>query len=119
MSRREMTEDEIKRAYKLREQGMRPKQIAVIMGRKYNTIVHRFAWDAMTPEERQANRERKREWRNAHYGRPKAEIPLPTARPTPEMLADRDRREAMPHRDLTGAFFGDPPLGLSALEGRR
>ena len=117
--RQVMSEDEVKRAYQLRKQGLTFNQIAVAMGRKYNTIVNRFKWDAMTPEERQTNRERKREWRNAHYGRPKAEIPLPTARPTPEMLADRDRREAMPHRDLTSAFFGDPPLGLSALEGRR
>lgn len=117
--RQVMSEDEVKRAYQLRKQGLTFNQIAVAMGRKYNTIVNRFKWDAMTPEERQINRDRKREWRNTHYGKPKADIALPIARPTPEMLADRDRREALPHRDLTGAFFGDPPLGLSALEGRR
>ena len=117
--RQVMSEYEVKRAYQLRKQGLTFNQIAVAMGRKYNTIVNRFKWDAMTPEERQINRDRKREWRNTHYGKPKADIALPIARPTPEMLADRDRREALPHRDLTGAFFGDPPLGLSALEGRR
>lgn len=114
-----MSEDEVKRAYQLRKQGLTFNQIAVAMGRKYNTIVNRFKWDAMTPEERQTNRERKREWRNAHVAKPAADIPLPFTRPTPEMLADRDRREAMPHRDLTGAFFGDPRIGESALEGRR
>lgn len=39
--------------------------------------------------------------------------------PTPEMIADRNARALLPHRDLTGAFFGDPPVGLSALEGRK
>ena len=114
-----MSDDEVKRAYQLRRQGLTFNQIAVAMGRKYNTIVNRFKWDAMTPEQRQTNRDRKREWRNNHVNKPKAEIPLPFTRPTPEMLADRDRREAMPHRDLTGAFFGDPRIGQSALEGRR
>ena len=117
--RQVMSEDEVKRAYQLRKQGLTFNQIAVAMGRKYNTIVNRFKWDAMTPEERQINRDRKREWRNSHAAKPKADIPLPFARPTPEMLADRDRREAMPHRDLTSAFFGDPRIGQSALEGRR
>lgn len=116
--RQVMSEDEVKRAYQLRKQGLTFNQIAVAMGRKYNTIVNRFKWDAMTPEERQTNRERKREWRNAHVAKPAADIPLPFTRPTPGMLADRDRREAMPHRDLTGAFFGDPKHGLSALDQR-
>ena len=114
-----MSDDEIARAYKLRQRGLTLNQIAVAMGRKYNTIANRFRWDALNPEERQTNRDRKREWRNKNVLKPKADIPLPFTRPSPELLADRARREAMPHRDLTGAFFGDPPVGLSALEGRR
>ena len=39
-------------------------------------------------------------------------------RPTSDMLADRDRREAMPYRDLTAFLCGDPPIGLSALDQR-
>lgn len=34
-----------------------------------------------------------------------------------DVLADREARYAAP-RDLTGAFFGDPPQGFSALERR-
>lgn len=39
--------------------------------------------------------------------------------PTPEMIEDRNVRALLPCRDLTAALFGDPPVGLSALEGRR
>lgn len=33
-----------------------------------------------------------------------------------EILAERDRRVGLQHRDLTAAFFGDPLPGFSALE---
>lgn len=36
----------------------------------------------------------------------------------PEVLADRDRRYELHHRDYTAAFFGDPLPGYSALEQR-
>lgn len=36
----------------------------------------------------------------------------------PEVLADRDRRRDLNHRDLTAAFFGDPLPSYSALERR-
>lgn len=112
------TEAEIARMYALRAQGMRPPQIATMMNKKVNSIYHRFRWDAMTPETRE-------EMRRARAGRKEprttdrviAETEL--SRPTPEMLRDRDIRSMLPHRDLTGAFFNDPPVGLSALEGRR
>ena len=52
--RQVMSGDEVKRAYQLRKQGLTFNQIAVAMGRKYNTIVNRFKWDAMTPEERRS-----------------------------------------------------------------
>lgn len=34
------------------------------------------------------------------------------------VLEDRDRRADLPPRDLTAAFFGDPPVGYSALDRR-
>lgn len=40
-----------------------------------------------------------------------------TSRPSPEMLADADRRANAP-RDLTAMVFGDPPRGCSALDRR-
>lgn len=36
----------------------------------------------------------------------------------PQVLEDRERRYAMPMRDLTAALQGDPPVGRSALEMR-
>ena len=99
--RQVMSEDEVKRAYQLRKQGLTFNQIAVAMGRKYNTIVNRFKWDAMTPEERQINRDRKREWRNTHYGKPKADLALPIARPTPEK---RDAAQPAPHGSSSGGW---------------
>jgi hypothetical protein len=40
--------------------------------------------------------------------------------PSPEQLADRDRRyELRAQQSLTAAFFGDPPPGRSALDRRR
>lgn len=40
-----------------------------------------------------------------------------SSRPTPEMIADAERRANAP-RDLTAMIFGDPPKGRSALDGR-
>jgi len=40
--------------------------------------------------------------------------------PSPEALADRDRRQAMPDtRSVTGRILGDPLAGRSALEKKR
>jgi len=79
-------------------------------------------WDSLTPDERVRRREQRREWNRKRATRvandPKAPEP-PIGRPTPEMLRDRDARAMLPCRDLTAAMFGDPPVGLSALEGRR
>lgn len=40
-------------------------------------------------------------------------------RPSDDMLAARDRRLAIPARDLTAALMGDPLPGQSALDRRR
>lgn len=109
------TEAEITRMYALRAQGMRPPQIAAMMNKKVNSVYRRFWWDAMDHKERQRRRSI---WKRPRTtDRVIAETEL--GRPTAEMLRDRDIRSMLPHRDLTGAFFNDPPVGLSALEGRR
>lgn len=38
--------------------------------------------------------------------------------PSPESLADRDRRIGARFRDLTAMIMGDPPIGFSALDRR-
>jgi predicted transcriptional regulator len=43
----------------------------------------------------------------------KAETTVPA-----DVLADRERRRNLDHRDYTSAFFGDPLPGYSALERR-
>ena len=40
-------------------------------------------------------------------------------RPPDEVLAEREYRERLPHRDLTAAVCGDPKPGYSALDRRR
>lgn len=39
-------------------------------------------------------------------------------KPSADILRERDRRLAIPPRDLSAAFFGDPLPGFSALERR-
>lgn len=43
-------------------------------------------------------------------------VPKPVV--SEQVLVERDQRYAAPHRSLTAAFFGDPPLGYSALDRR-
>lgn len=93
---------------------MTRKAIGKVLGRTKNAVTGGLRLLAMTPEER----------RNLHAYRSQLRQKVdpndpPIYRPTPEMLHDRDVRSMLPHRDLTGAFLGDPPVGLSALEGRR
>lgn len=118
-----LSEAELARLYRMKAQGFTAMEIATALGRKYNTIVCRMKWDSLTPDERVRRRERRREWNRKRATRmaandPKAPEPS-IGRPTPEMLRDRDARAMLPYRDLTAAFFNDPPLGLSALDGRR
>lgn len=68
------------------------KEIGRVLGRSHHAVCARLRYLGMM----------EREWQ-----------------PTPEMIEDRNARSMLPHRDLTSAFFGDPPIGLSALEGRR
>lgn len=45
-------------------------------------------------------------------------MPLQREEVPPSVLAEQARRLAAPFRDLTGAVFGDPPVGSSALDQR-
>lgn len=113
---------ESNRASRMKEQGKTHAEIGNILGRSASAVSMHLFGKRMTPDRLQEWRD-KRNLCPSRRRLPPSERPLDKSiqiinRPTPEMLADRDRREAMPHRDLTGAFFGDPKHGLSALDQR-
>lgn len=109
----------------MRAQGFTVAEIATALGRKETQVRHRLRWDAITPAEKkrrsEASRVRQRMYRAGKQIRARQNVIQETEihRPTLEMIRDRDARAMLPYRDLTAAFFNDPPLGLSALDGRR
>lgn len=110
---------EKREAARMSRTGASEDEIGQALGRTPSAVRNYFVMLRTGPEkmaEYRANRSPP-----VKLGPSPAAIPLGEVinRPTPEMLADRARREAMPHRDLTAAFFNDPPIGLSALDGRR
>jgi hypothetical protein len=119
------TKHESARAERLKSQGKTCAEVGAILGRTAGSVSMHLYERRMSPEKAQAHKEMKNRSRQRRDSVvPRSDRFLDKSiqvvnRPTPEMLADRDRREAMPHRDLTGAFFGDPRIGESALEGRR
>ena len=95
--------------------GFRYDEIAeALPGRTYAGVKDRLRFVNLSAEDRAEGNRKKRARRvvPVHYQKstPKVEVP-------PEVFVDRERR-AMAARDLTGAFFGDPPRGYSALERR-
>lgn len=122
MSRTPWTEEDKSIAIRLRNEGKSDSQIAVILGRSRSSVSGQFWAIRLGPAGLKAynskyNRKRKPQPRVLTSTMVDPEVRT-IYRPTPEMLADRARREAMPHRDLTGAFFGDPKLGASELDRR-
>lgn len=99
-----------RRALEMKHQRITRVKMGEALGRTKNAVTARLKLLAMEEKERLAFYASKRV--------SNAEEP-PIGRPTPEMIRDRDVRSMLPHRDLTAAFFNDPPLGLSALDGRR
>lgn len=92
---------------------MTRKAIGEKLGRTKNAVTARLRLLAMTEEEKRAFNTYK--WL---LRKPSDPRDPPIYRPTPEMLADRARREAMPYRDLTSVLCGDPRVGESALDVR-
>lgn len=112
MKRKMWTQDEIDSVYRLKEAGMTPQQIAKQIGRSQTAVYFRLA-GKYDPEHRAK--------RNAEYRMeyPSRAVDMPVdARPPMEVIAERNRRMSLPCRDLTASLFGDPPVGLSALERR-
>lgn len=109
------------RLLKLQAEGKSRKEIARIVGISYKRVLRQLWWANMSPEKYAEKRERLNKPRREAIKTPRVldEYVTVAARPSEKQLEDRDRRTSLPIRDLTGAFFGDPPVGLSALEQRR
>lgn len=116
------TADEWAAAQRLRAEGYQFAGIAARHGRGINGVKEKFRWEAMTAAQREARAARihghKVAYRErASSYRPQAQVTA-SLRPPESSFQEREARHAAGPRDLTGAFFGDPPRGYSALERR-
>lgn len=89
------------------------------LGRSKHSIKERWRWISRTEENKAQRREQINLNRRirSQFG-PGATNPRGVSvRGMPEqVIADREARIGAGPRDLTGAFFGDPPRGFSALD---
>lgn len=108
------------RLLKLQAEGKSRKEIARIVGISYKRVLRQLWWANMPPEKYAEKRERLNAPRRLAIKSPRTlDVYVTVAsRPSHQQIKDRDARFALPVRDLTAAFFGDPPIGLSALERR-
>lgn len=122
MNRNKWTEEDIATLDRMLAQGYCNAEIAPKVGRsKYAVQTYRRD-RARTDEDKAAKRRRANELARLRNDKPKtgrlAFGERIIDRPTPDILRERDRRLALPPRDLTAAFCGDPLPGYSALERR-
>ncbi len=107
---------------RMRAEGMTIGAVAARIGRRVNTLKAKIRWEAMDSDERASRAARIKGYKRKHRQTIKTErqfeMVRKEGRPSEESIADRERRHAAGPRDLTGAFFGDPPRGYSALERR-
>lgn len=116
------TAEDWARVVEMRAAGSAIRKIAVSIGRTFHQVRSKICWEAMTAEQRESRALRMRLGKSSvpktiSTGRSLEHVRI-CARPSPESLEERARRYSAGPRDLTGAFFGDPPLGYSALEKR-
>ena len=124
-----MTDEDIQRALEMQRKGYKPVQIAAALGRHVRTIQYKLRQREMTKEQR----DRQNFLRNqARRNRREATKPRPffvasdgtgtagvvaTAKPTADMIAERDRRASRPFT-IAYDLMGDPEPGRSALDQR-
>jgi hypothetical protein len=99
--------------------------IAAMVNKTQQQLRDKIRWERMTAATREARAGRlrylsvERKMKMAEERRSVRHETVTTGpRPTQQTLLERDTRCAALPRDLTGAFFGDPPVGFSALERR-
>lgn len=102
-------------------------EIALLVGRPITQVSQKIHWEGLSPERREAVRRRTNERRQRIAGTkprqprkpytPAANVVTFEKAPM-ELFAERAIRQKLEHRDLTGAFFGDPLPGYSALDQR-
>jgi hypothetical protein len=125
MTRKPWTPHDWKRTQDLLAQGFLIVQIAEMIGRTKSQVAEKVRWEKMTPAQREERAAKIRSWKSKAYYRERNLSPRKMQHTldqrvdaSPEAILARELRAAAPHRDLTGAFFGDPPVGFSALEQR-
>lgn len=120
---RRWTYSEITRLHRLYDAGKSRAEIAADLGMEEERIRQRLQWESQSStlgiarkKQRMARRLATREEQKS----PRQFYDMVTAgpRPTEAALQARAARLAALPRDLAGAFFGDPPVGFSALEQR-
>lgn len=126
---RTMTDEEIQRAMEMQGMGYGPARIAAELGRHKRTIQYILRKRTMTKEQNdrqnflrnQARRNRRelagpRAFFVASDGTGTAGVVV-AAKPTPDMIAERDRRFSRPFT-IAHDLMGDPEPGRSALDQR-
>lgn len=113
MTKRAWTAEETEQLESLLVTGSLHKDIAAKLGRTIYSVRKRIEWLYMTPQQRELGRQRQIRRRQKKYKKSvhNDARTILNARPTPEMLAERDRRLALP-----APAFGDPLPGYSALD---
>lgn len=113
---------EVEMLLRLKAEGYTDAAIAVELGRSTKGVVGKLEYIGLNPLQREERRQALRRRRIAEGIQSKRLHPngqiIASSRPDQERVAERNARYAAPHRDLTAAFFGDPPVGFSALERR-
>ncbi len=105
---------------RMRADRMTVSAIAARIGRRASTVTAKIRFEELDADQREERRKRIRGYKRRKTiksDRP-FEMVMKHQRPPEELIADRENRHAAGPRDLTGAFFGDPPRGYSALERR-
>jgi len=115
--------DELKRAIEMRESGLLLAEIASLIGRTEKAVRHKLGSSSFSPEQLKTRAEKAKEYRAlcGLGGGPRVHSngwDKVASRPSDDLIKERDARWALQPRDLTAAFFGDPPVGYSALERR-
>jgi hypothetical protein len=123
MTANRWTPSEIERLLALKAEGLTPEQIGKRLNRTSKSVKTRLAYMKLTPAQRAARLEYDRNRRNFQNKAVSKVAGVEfearkSARPEQDVIVERDRRHSAPMRDLTAAFFGDPPVGYSALERR-